>query len=282
MDDMNIEVKMGTVHLNVSHLERAGFFFSEALGIPKIESDTQSMVLGTNAQPLLILHQVNNPPPRKATTGLYHLALLLPSREDLARMILHLVNNNVPLYGVADHGVSEAIYLNGPDEIGIEIYCDRPEDEWPLDEQGQIEMGTDELDLDNLLMTIKGKTKNWAGLPANAGIGHIHLKVTELENTARFYSLLDLKIVQKYGENAIFLSSNNYHHQVGANTWESAGAEPLPGDTAGLRSFELLVEPTALSLIKERLNAAGQQFTEEQASIQLEDPNGIKIILKEK
>lgn len=281
MAEKNHFLKISAVHLNVSHLERASFFFTEAIGLKIFTSEPQSLALGPeNGHIMIVLHQVNNPPPLKATTGLFHLALLLPGREDLARLILYLVNNNVSIQGVADHGVSESIYLTGPDGIGIEIYSDRAKEEWPLDEEGHLEMGTDELDLDNLLMTVQGKNKQWRSLPADTRIGHIHLKAAELKNTARFFNALGLKLTQKYGEQALFFASENYHHQIAVNTWESAGADPLPVDTAGLRSFQItLNDQSMLDDIKKSLTLNEFPFEDYENNIQLHDPNGILIEL---
>ncbi len=275
------DFQIGRVHLNVSHMERATFFFREALGFKLLAEDETRTSLGCSPDiELLILHQVNNPPPRKATTGLYHLALLLPTREDLARLILHLVNNNVPLQGVADHGVSESVYLSGPDDIGIEIYADRNLEDWPCDEEGQLEMGTDELDLDNLLLTIKGKNKQWNGLPVQTRVGHVHLKVSELTQTALFYKTLGLQVTQEYGQNALFFAGKDYHHHVAVNTWDSAGADPLPVDTAGLRSFEIvLADQSSLSAIKENLTRNEISYEDGETNILVRDPNGILIEL---
>lgn len=280
-EDQALKIEISVVHLNISHMERATFFFTEALGFRILEEKDQTIVLGTAANiPLLVLHKVNNPPPRKATTGLYHLAILLPSRQDLARFILHLVNNNIQIDGVADHGVSESVYLTGPDESGIEIYCDRPKEDWPVVEDGRLDMGTDELDLDDLILTVQGKNKLWQGLPADTCLGHIHLRVSDLTKTAQFYTNLGMQLTQEYGESALFFATGGYHHQIGANTWQSAGAESLPPDTAGLASFQISVESKSqLETIRQNLTAASISFTEEDGYISLQDPNGISLAI---
>ena len=175
------QLSIGKVHYNVSNLDRASYFFEEGLGMKLIDKSAPSVTLGTiDDKPLLVLHKVNNPIPRKKTTGLYHIAIRLPNREDLARLIYHMVNNQIDLDGVADHGVSEALYLTGPEDMGIELYCDREYEDWPIDDEGQLEMVTEELDIDNLMLTLQGKTKKWLGMPAGTSIGHIHLRATEL------------------------------------------------------------------------------------------------------
>lgn len=276
-EEQALRIQIGVVHLNISHIERASFFFTEALGFRILEKKDQSIILGTAAQnPMLVLHKVNNPPPRRATTGLYHLAFLLPSRQDLARFILHLVNNNIQIDGVADHGVSESIYLTGPDDTGIEIYCDRSEEDWPRDDDKHLNMGTDELDLDNLLLTVQGKNKLWQGLPAETRLGHIHLRVSDLKKTTKFYTSLGFQLTQEYGESALFFATGGYHHQIGANTWQSEGADPLPPDTAGLVSFQMNVESIPqLEKIRQNLTAVAIPFQEDGGCITLQDPNGI-------
>ncbi len=277
----NNQLKIGVVHYNVTNLERAAYFFEEGLGMKATQKDSQSITLGTiDQQPLLVLHKVNNPLPRKRTTGLYHIAILLPNREELARLIYHLVNNQVNLDGVADHGVSEALYLTGPEDMGIELYCDREYEEWPIDDEGQLEMVTDELDIDDLMMSLQGKPKKMEGLPAGTRNGHIHLRVAELDNTAQFYTQLGFEVTQEYGEQAIFFASGEYHHHIGGNTWQSAGAPPLEKDTAGLRYYEILV-PTQSEIdeLAETLSTAGVDVVKVDSQIELVDPNGIHLRL---
>jgi catechol 2,3-dioxygenase len=277
----SILLRIGIVHYNVSNLDRATYFFEEALGMVVISKTDQAVTLGTIAsEPLLVLHRVNNPPPRKKTTGLYHIAIRLPNREDLARLIFHLVNNQVDIEGIADHGVSEALYLTGPEEMGIELTCDREYDEWPIDEEGQLDMVTEDLDIDDLMLTIKGKTKKWVGLPAGTSIGHIHLSVAELEKTAEFYSDLGFDLTQVYGDQALFFASGEYHHHIGANTWHSAGATPLATDTAGLRYFEIVLpNQKSIDLLNDSLIEGGWETLKEEAEVSLLDPNGIQIKL---
>ena len=275
------QLSIGKVHYNVSNLERASYFFEEGLGMKRIDESPQSVTLGTiDGQPILVLHKVNNPIPRKKTTGLYHIAIRLPNREDLARLIYHMVNNQIDLDGVADHGVSEALYLTGPEDMGIELTCDRDYEDWPIDDEGQLDMVTEELDIDNLMLTLQGKTKKWPGMPAGTKIGHIHLKVAELEKTAEFYTQLGFEVTQEYGDQAIFFASGEYHHHIGANTWQSAGASALDADTAGLNYFEIIIpNQTQLDELVESLSAAGYPAIKLENEFELIDPNGIRLHL---
>lgn len=272
---------IGCVHLNVSNLERAVYFYQEAFGFQVIDQQVLQTSLGTSSGiVLLVLHKVNNPPPRKVTTGLFHLAIRLPSREDLARLVYHLVNNSVDLEGVADHGVSESLYLTGPDGAGIELTCDRAEEDWPRDEEDQLDMGTEELDLDNLMMSLQHKEKKYKNLPNGTSIGHVHLAVKELALSEAFYTNLGLEVTQIYGEDALFFAGDDYHHHIGINTWHTAGAGPLPPDTAGLRFFELVYQsPQDLQTVLSGLSSAGIPVEEEEQGYMVIDPSGIKIML---
>lgn len=276
-----VMMQIGKIYYNVTNLERASFFFEEGLGMQVLEKAGGSITLATTGeQPLLVLQQVNNPAPRKKTTGLFHIAILLPSREDLARLIYHLSNNQVEMTGVADHGVSESLYLTGPDDIGIELTCDRENVEWPVDEEGQLDMGTDDLDLDDLILSIQGKNKKWTGLPVNTRIGHVHLRVSDLEKTTKFYTALGFQITQVYGEQALFFATGDYHHHIGANTWESAGAEPLPADSAGLDLFEIVLpDQKSLENLINHLAKANIPYEKDEDDISLVDPSGIHLKL---
>ncbi len=273
---------IGSVHLNVSNMERAVYFYQEALGMFVINQEGLQTRLGTSdGKTLLVLHKVNNPPPRKLTTGLYHFAIRLSEREDLARLLLHLVNNNVDIDGVGDHGVSEAVYLTGPDGAGIELAYDRPQEDWPYDEEDFLDMGTDDLDLDNLMLTLKNQEKKFTGLPKDTRIGHIHLAVKELELSEQFYSQLGLDLTQEYGEAALFFAGEDYHHHVGLNIWHTEGAAPLPADTAGLRFFELVYDsPQSIQTAAETLQTAGISVETTEDGVIATDPSGIKILLK--
>jgi catechol 2,3-dioxygenase len=195
-------------------------------------------------------------PPR--TTGLYHFAILLPSRVDFAQSLRHLVQNQYPLQGAADHGVSEALYLVDPDGNGIEMYIDKSRDEWPwLD--GHLQMVTDPLNVQDLLSSHAG---SWSGLPEGTRIGHVHLQVADLGQAERFYGdLLGFDLMQRFGHSALFFSAGGYHHHIGVNTWAGTGAPAPPSDAVGLRHFTVhLPNEAALSRAAERIEAAGIAF----------------------
>jgi catechol 2,3-dioxygenase len=189
-----------------------------------------------------------------AATGLYHFAILVPSRRDLARALRRLVAADTVMQGAADHGVSEALYLADSDGNGIEIYRDRPRTEWPY-AAGQLRMGADPLDLDGLLA--EARSGNGAGLAAGTVIGHVHLHVSRLAEAERFYvGVLGFDLMQRYGPSALFVSAGGYHHHIGLNTWAGVGAPPPPPGAIGLRHFDVLLPDAAALLdVEQRLTA---------------------------
>jgi catechol 2,3-dioxygenase len=202
---------------------------------------------------------------------------------DLARTLDRLANQGYPLQGAADHGVSEALYLTDPDGNGIEIYIDRPRDEWPRQDD-QLQMGTDPLNIRALLNQSDGL---WKGLPPDTRIGHVHLQVAHLDQAESFYcDVLGLELMQRYGPSALFLSAGGYHHHVGLNTWAGVGAPPPPPDAVGLRHFSIdLPDDKELARIAERLQAADIPFEPVAVALRegvaklVRDPSGNGIVL---
>jgi catechol 2,3-dioxygenase len=258
MSDFSIHpnIGLGPVSLTVSNLARAQQFYADTLGLRTLPYQDNAIMLGTDVEmPLIILAENENARPKPPrTTGLYHLAILLPSRRDLARLLRRLTEERYPLQGAADHGVSEALYLADPDGNGIEIYRDRPRDEWPWQED-RLQMVTDPLDVEGLLALSDGA---WDGLPVATSIGHVHLHVADLVQAERFYcDVLGFELMQRYGSSAIFLSAGGYHHHIGLNVWAGVGAPPPPPDTVGLRFFTVyLPDGEELARVGERLQTA--------------------------
>ena len=163
---------IGIVSLTVSDLSRSVDFYQNALGLTLIDQNDGTAHLGSGTDTWLELVEIPGARKQRATTGLYHYAVLLPSRLELAQTLRRMALREAPIEGAADHGVSEALYLHDPDGTGIEIYRDRPRDEWPQDEQGRLSMGTDPLDLDRLLDELEGLPEDWPGMPAGTRVGH--------------------------------------------------------------------------------------------------------------
>jgi len=168
------ETSIGVVSLKVQLLTRSIDYYVNVLGFQVHENSDDRAVLGAGKDELLILDEVESAVHYPGTTGLYHVAILLPSRLQLALNLRQLTESQIPVQGFADHWVSEAVYLSDPDGNGIEIYRDRPPDEWPrLD--GQLQMGTDSLDIAGVMEELSNATVSWCGLPDSTKIGHVHL-----------------------------------------------------------------------------------------------------------
>jgi catechol 2,3-dioxygenase len=262
---------LGPVALTVPSLARALQFYADTLGLGTSRRRENVVVLGIDAgMPLVSLTE--NPAARPKpphTTGLYHFAILLPSQRDLASVFRRLAETRYPLQGAADHGVSEALYLADPDGNGIEIYRDRPRDEWPWQED-RLRMVTDPLDVDRLMAQRDGP---WSGLPSATRIGHVHLHVADLAQAQRFYcDVLGFELMQRYGQSAIFLSAGGYHHHIGLNVWAGVGAPPPPSDAVGLRYFTVyLPDGAELTRVAERLRAADVPLAPAESGARAED-----------
>ncbi len=241
--DVSPQTTVGPVHLTVADLERSLEYYGEAIGLAVLERDGGSARLGTGRRELLVLVEEPGARPAYGHTGLYHFALLLPERVELARWLAHAGREGVPLVGLSDHFVSEAIYLSDPDGHGIEIYCDRPREVW----EGQVfeRMTTLPLDVTSLLAEVS-EAERFDGLPAGTVMGHVHLKVASIPDTIAYYrDVLGFELMAQLGAQAAFFAAGGYHHHIGANTWESAGAAPPPPGTAALRQATIVFPDAA-------------------------------------
>jgi catechol 2,3-dioxygenase len=250
-------LRLGAVHLTVSDLDRSVAFYQDALGLRQQRREDPVAALGAGGEELVVLHEEPGARPAGRHAGLYHYALLFPSREELARAVGRLAATRTPLDGASDHGVSEAIYLSDPDGNGIELYADRPREAWPPAPPGErIGMYTRALDLDDLLATTAGEQPvRHAG--DGLRMGHVHLHVGDLEAARAFYvDVLGFEVMASL-PSALFLAAGGYHHHLGANTWRGEGVGPAPAGTVGLREWTLVLEPDALAVLRARLSAAG-------------------------
>lgn len=267
---LDSRTRLGAVSLTVRDLDRSVGFYTERLGLELLGRDGGEATLGSLAAPLLHLAEDRAALPRGGTTGLYHFALLEPSRAALARSLRRLAETGTRLSGASDHGVSEALYLADPDHIGIEIYRDRPREEWPR-RAGELAMTTDRLDLEDLLAAFDPAT------PVGGTVmGHVHLHVARLEPARRFYlEVLGFAPTQRYGDQALFVSAGGYHHHVGLNTWQGVGAPPPPPHSTGLRHFEIvLAGAAALEALETRLSEAAIPFARGASGLLFRDPSG--------
>ncbi len=271
---------LGHVALTVSNLSRSIEFYRDVLGFQVREEAGGVAHLTAGSEDIVVLHE--NPQARqvRGTSGLYHFAVLVPSRLELAKSLKQLVETQWPLQGFADHLVSEAIYLPDPDGNGIEIYRDRPRADWPR-LNGQIRMATDPLDIDGLMAELDGQAEPWNGLHRQTVLGHMHLHVGNLPQANQFYgSLIGLDLITRFGNSALFMSAGGYHHHLGLNTWAGVGAPPSPPDAIGLRYFTMkLPKPEEVGIIADRARKAGGSIEEYDEGLLLRDPfqNGVLL-----
>lgn len=270
---------VGQVNLKVQNLERSLVFYKEIMGFKVLEQAERSASLTADGKTVLLTIEqpVNVVPKQERTTGLYHFALLLPKRSDLAKIVIHFSEIGLQ-FGSSDHLVSEALYLSDPDGNGIEIYTDRNPSEWNW-HNGEVEMAVDPLNFADLLSF--GKQQSWKGLPSGTVIGHIHLHVSELKRTEEFYIKgLGFEVVNRYGTQALFVSDGKYHHHIGLNTWNGVGAPTPPPNNVGLESFTLMLpSEERRQKIIEQLKNIGASIFEVNGSIVTLDPSGNRIIL---
>lgn len=281
MEAIHPQTQIGLVSLTVSDLRRSLSFYTHNIGLKLLRQENQSATLGTAERPLL--HLVEQPGAKHVpnATGLYHFALLLPSRVELARSLKHMIQTETPLGGFSDHSVSEAIYLSDPDGNGIEIYRDRRRDEWPI-QNGRLQMNTLPLDLQGLIGELNGRTPAWDGMPSGTKMGHIHLHIRDVDEAEQFYcDVLGFDRIMRYGPSAGFVSAGGYHHHIGLNTWAGRGAPPPPAGAVGLRHYQILLPAAeALTAVQARLETHGVSFEAESGMIALYDPSQNKIHLQ--
>lgn len=272
-------VYVSQVNLKVSDLQKSLAFYQGTLGLKVLEQTGDTALLSADGtKGLISLDQQGVTFPKQSrTAGLYHFALLLPERKDLAAVIRHLISTGYPLQGASDHLVSEALYLADPDGNGIEIYRDRPAEGWEWKDD-EVVMATNAMDVESVLSEWDGAL--WSGLPAGTIMGHIHLHVSEFPNTKEFYLKgLGFQTVCTYGGQALFISTGGYHHHIGLNTWNGVGAPAPREDHAGMESFTIVYpnQESRLAAVK-RLTALGAEVTEVNGKYSVKDPSCTRII----
>ena len=226
------------IQLYVSDLNRSINFYKNIVGFKILTKSNDTVVFTTNGKTPLLTNEQTSTRRAHPSTGLYHFALLVPERKHLANALRHLLSTGYPLQGAADHSVSEAIYLGDPDGNGIEIYADRPSTQWRWEED-QVVMTTNALNAEDLMK--EASSGVFEGLSEHTVLGHVHLQVSNLQEAKYFYQNgLGFQVVSQLGDHAVFASYGGYHHHIGLNTWQSAGALPSKEGSIGLKWFSLV------------------------------------------
>jgi catechol 2,3-dioxygenase len=282
-DPIAASTALGPVALTVTDLARSRAFYETALGLQATDLADGGLAMGVAGGPALVelRGDVSAPPLDRRATGLYHLAVLVPSRPDLAHALMRLARARWPLDGASDHLVSEALYLSDPDGNGIEIYRDRPRAEWRYD-TGALQMATLPLDLQGIADELRGATAGQPSVPAGTTIGHVHLQVSDLRAAEAFYhGVLGFDVVVRGYPGALFVSAGGYHHHVGLNTWHSARSGPPAPGSVGLRTFTVLLPDDAeTARVVDRAQAAGLPIASgPNDGALLRDPAGNGVVL---
>jgi catechol 2,3-dioxygenase len=268
---------IGALGLVVRNLDRVLAFYRNVIGLAVLEHTDKIARLGAGDVPLLELEQrpdAQRDDPR--TAGLYHTAFLMPTRTDLARWVLHVAQKRAPITGMSDHLVSEAVYLDDPEGNGVEVYSDRPAETWQRSGD-LIEITTDPLDVNDLARAANAQPE-YDGAPPGLRIGHVHLRVGNVDTAEAFYrDALGLAVTRRRG-GASFMSTGGYHHHIAANVWHSAGAGARDETHTGLSwlAFEAADRPT-LDTTAARLGAAGVPLTQTANGFAAQDPWGTRL-----
>jgi catechol 2,3-dioxygenase len=273
------DTTVGKVALTVRDLPMMTQFYNEVIGLKIREETAEKAVLGTPHEDILVLH--GNPTAHKVepSTGLFHLAILVPDRPSLAHWLYQFLNSGYQLPGASDHGVSEALYLSDPEGNGIEIYRDRPREEWPM-KGDRVQMFTNRLDFEGLMKVVPQSI--WYKLPDKTTLGHVHLKVHNIPQSVAFYAnVVGFDVTSDEYPGAGFVSAGGYHHHLGMNTWHSAGADPLPPGSAGLAGYTIrLPDEAARDETMAHILEAGVEVEDTAEGPLVRDPAGVAFVLE--
>jgi catechol 2,3-dioxygenase len=277
------DTTLGPVRLRAGDLDRMAAFYMRAVGLHELGRSGPEVLLGTGDGTVLVeLEGDPSAPARPArTTGLFHQAILVPSRADLGVALRRVLDAGWQFTGASDHLVSEALYLDDPEGNGIEIYRDRPREEWRHDDSGALEMATLPMDVEGVIAAASPGTPD-EGMPDGTVMGHVHLQVADVPEAERHYADgLGFDVTVRGYPGALFVSAGGYHHHLGLNTWGTRGAPPPPAGARGLVRYRVVV-PTAADLraVGDRLDAAGVDAERRDGGLEVTDPSGNRALVE--
>jgi catechol 2,3-dioxygenase len=276
------DTSIGKVRLRVADLDDLTTFYERVIGLQAVEREGDVARLGAaGGEPVIeLVGAPDAPPPPSFSTGLFHLAILVPDRAELARSLQRVGGAGWRLTGASDHLVSEALYLQDPEGNGIEIYRDRPREEWRRNGD-ELAMATLPLDLESVLGELDPGEREANGMPAGTTMGHVHLQVADIPAAERFYNrALGLDVMVRSYPGALFLAAGGYHHHIGLNTWQSQGAPPPPERSLGLDRYELVLPNAAeRDSAADRLAEAGADPERLDEGVVAADPSGNRVLL---
>ncbi len=272
---------IGAVQLTVANLDRAITFYERVLGLQLRDRSDGQANLGVGGSNLVELVELRGARQVAHHSGLYHFAILTPSRVALAQALRNFVQQGVRLGG-SDHLVSEALYFSDPDGNGIEVYRDRPRDQWQY-ENGLPVLGGLPLDYQGILRELADDSAPWQGMDPATVMGHMHLHVSNLPAAVTFYrDVVGFDLIMDWNQ-ASFLSAGGYHHHLGLNTWAGVGVPPQPADAVGLRHYKIiLANATEQNQLLARLNHAGVAYELRNSGLFVRDPaqNGVLFVVE--
>ena len=285
MAPLPADTHIGRVRLRVGDLERALAFYRGVLGLNVTRDEGSTLTLGaggagpTRSRELLVLEEhpgIARRPARPVTTGLYHVALLVPNRRELGRSLLGLQQAGYPLRGMSDHAVSESLYLDDPDGNGLELYADRPRSMWPV-RDGAVRMTVDPMDVAGVVAAGRERPEPWIGLSPETVVGHVHFTVSRLEPAVAFYrDVIGFDVMMSI-PSLVAVSAGGYHHHLNLNTWAGERAARDSDRVAGLSAWELRVpDENARKALIERVTAAGT-LAASSNSVMARDPDAIAV-----
>lgn len=276
---LNDAAQIGLVSLNVANLKKVTDFYQQIVGLEILQANSEVVSLGIQAtqQTLVILNHKPKTSHQPQQAGLYHSAFLLPERRDLGNLLYRLLAQQIPLVGAADHGYSEAIYLEDPEGNGVEVYWDKPKKAWDIRLDGSIVGITAELDVNGVLASRDQELIS--SLPPKTRVGHVHLSVADLEETNNFYTqILGFDLAYRFGRQADFFAVGGYHHQIAANTWHHASFRSSKEDGLGLAYFSIVLPNQATLLdLQAHLTKEHIPFSKTETGLLLTDPSGLTI-----
>ncbi len=278
---------MGAVEIAVTDGERALRFYRDYVGLAQLPGEGPEIRMGVDGRELIVLHPGAEQPVVPHTSGLYHLAILVPDRRELARVIGRLARLRWEQYPT-DHVMTKADYLWDPDGNGIEIYTETPEDgtmgfangtfaAW--DKDGRPRSGRDPIDLEELFSHLREDDRLDVAVPAATRMGHVHLHVADVGDALRFYHDLVGFDVMGHVPGVGFVSAGGYHHHLGLNEWAGHGARPGPPEASGLRRYTVEL-PTRRDLddVVARLEHGDVRVAEETAGFAAVDPSANRVL----
>lgn len=278
---LNEQSHIGKVAIKVNDLLNMMNFYQNKMGLDVLSSTENTAILGIRKdnRELLELKKTEKPNELTIKSGLYHMAFVVPNRKDLGNLLFSLIAvKQLDVQGASDHGYSEAIYLSDPENNGIEIYRDKPKEEWDILEDGTIKGITIPMDAQGVLDSRERIPND--KMPPGTTMGHVHLRVSDLQKSEEFYTnVLGYDLKYRFGGQALFLAAGEYHHHVGLNTWQSKGATFPTDQDLGLDYFTVEVPHTeALNAAKENIQKNDYEiFEEKEDSFRVNDDNGITI-----